>query len=91
LDVVQGYVGRGEHTQPLPGFHSVQEFLDSIDVIFCHARTIDNIVGMVRECLALVLELLKLDGGNELESLAERGGASAAKRETGEDTGREEK
>lgn len=89
MDVVEGYVGRGEHTQPLPGFHAVQEFLDSIDVVFCHARTIDNIVGMVRKCLALVLEFLKLDGGNELESLAECGGASAARRERerDEDTG----
>jgi len=35
---------------------------------------------MLREPLALTLELLKLDGGDELESLAERGGASAAEK-----------
>ena len=34
---------------------------------------------MVRERLALVLELPKLDGGDELKSLAERGRAGAAR------------
>ena len=41
---------------------------------------VDNIVNMFRECLALALELPKLDGGNELESLAERGGTGAVEK-----------
>jgi len=80
LDVVKGYIGRGESTQPFPGVHTIQELLDPINVTFCHARTVYNIVDMSRERLALALELLELDGGDELESLAERGGAGAAER-----------
>lgn len=38
---------------------------------------VDNVVDMFRERLALVLEFLELDGGDELEGLAERGGAGA--------------
>lgn len=80
MDVVEGQIGRGEHSQPSPRLHTVQELLDPLNVILSHTRAIDNIIGMVRERLALVLELLKLDGGDELESLAECGGAGAAKR-----------
>jgi len=81
LDVIEGYISRGEPTQPCPGVDTVQELLDLIDIIFCHARMVDNFVDMLRECLALTLELLELDGGDELESLAERGGAGAAERQ----------
>lgn len=41
---------------------------------------VDNIVDVFGERLALALELLKLDRGDELESLAERGGTGAVKR-----------
>ena len=78
MDVVEGYVGRGEPTQPFPGVHTIQELLYLIDVVFCHARMVDDIVGVFRKRVALTLELLKLDGGDELEGLAESGGAGAA-------------
>lgn len=77
LDVFEGYISRGETAQPRPGVHTIQELLDSVNVVFCHGGTIDNIVDVLRERLALTLELLKLDGGDELKSLAERRGAGA--------------
>ena len=77
LDVIEGYVGRGASTQSFPGFHAIQELLDLINVVFCRARMVDHVVDVLSKCLALALELLELDGGDELESLAERGGTSA--------------
>ena len=80
LDVFKGYVGRGESTQPRPGVHTIQELLDLLNVVFGHGRAVNDIVDMSGERLALVPEFLKLDGGDELESLAERGGAGAVER-----------
>lgn len=80
MDVVKGQIGCGEHSQPFPCVHTIQELLDPLDVILSHTRTIHDAVGMAGERLALVLELLELDGGDELESLAECGRAGAARR-----------
>ena len=80
LDVFERYVGRGEPTQPRPGIHAIQELLNPVNIIFCHRGTVDNIVDVSSERLALALEFLKLDGGDELESLAERGGACAVEK-----------
>ena len=80
LDVVKRQIGGGEHSQPFPCVYAIQEHLDPLDVIFGHTRTINDTVDMIGERLALVLELLELDGGDELESLAECGGPGAARR-----------
>lgn len=80
LDVIEGWFGSGVPTQSCPIFYPIQEPLDLINVVFCHARVADQIVDVFGECLALALKLMKLDGGNELESLAERRGAGAVER-----------
>lgn len=80
MDVVEGNIFRGELTQSFPGLHTIQELLDPIDIAFCRDRTVYNIVDMFRERLALALELLELDGGDELEGLAERRGTGAVER-----------
>jgi hypothetical protein len=80
LDVVEWQIRRGESAQPFPGLDIIQELLDLIDVVFCHARTVDNIVDMFGKRLALTLELPELDRGDELQGLTERGGTGAAKR-----------
>lgn len=80
LDVIEGWFGSGVPTQSCPIFYPIQEPLDLINVVFCHARVADQIVDVLGECLALALKLMKLDGGNELESLAERRGAGAVER-----------
>jgi hypothetical protein len=80
LDVVERYIGRGDPAQPRPGVYAIQELLNLIGVIFCHARTVDNIVDVFRERLALALEFLKLDGGDKLEGLTECGGSGTVER-----------
>lgn len=80
LDIFEGDIGRGEPTQPRPGVHTIQELLDSVNVVFCHGGTVDNIADVLRERLALALELLKLDGGDKLECLAEGRGAGAVEK-----------
>ena len=73
-------IGIAAPTQPCPGFCALQEPLGLINVVFCHARMVDHIIDMFRERLALALELPELDGGDELEGLAERRGAGAVER-----------
>lgn len=80
LDVVGGEISCCGAAQPFPSFHAIQQLLDLVDLVFCHACTVCDVVDMFRKRLALVLELLKLNGGDELQGLAERGGTSATKR-----------